>query len=57
MPFNSNRTRLTTTQEQFLIDLDKNVRATHYQDPQDQRAFLDRQAGLVVRIYSNIPSL
>jgi hypothetical protein len=42
------RTRLTGSQEATLLGLEKNIRATQYPDIKDQRAFLDRQAGIVV---------
>jgi len=43
------RTRLTKSQETFLVALDKKVRATHYKDVADQRDFLDKQSKIVVR--------
>lgn len=48
------RTRLTTAQEAAVIALDKNIRATHYKDPADQREFLDKQARVVVRLATTL---
>ena len=42
------RTRLTTAQEASLVALDKNIRATRYPNPKEQREFLDKQASTVV---------
>jgi hypothetical protein len=43
------RLRLSSVEETALLMLEKKIRATHYPDPKDQRAFLDRQASTVVR--------
>jgi hypothetical protein len=45
----STRTRLSTSQEAFMVSLDKTIRATNYKDVQDQRDFLDKQSKIVVR--------
>ena len=48
----SARARLTSVQEATLLGLDKNIRATHYPSSKDQRDFLDRQTGIVVRFFN-----
>ena len=47
-------THLSPGQESFILGLEKTIKATHYQDPVDQREFLDTQARIIVRSRLNL---